>query len=147
MGTNTTNFSFYKPSGSDSGDDNTWGDAATNSLNKNLDDLDGYLGNTAFGGLLPGPVAEQEYRLFIKIPFPGTITETTTKSSSGTCTATFDINGTDLGGTANSVSSSQSSQAHASDNTFVAGDYIAMTITSNSSCKDLSLSIAVTRTG
>jgi hypothetical protein len=76
----------------------------------------------------------------------GTITETVTKSVSGTCTATFKVNSTALGGTANSVSSAEQSQAHASTNTFVAGDDIVLTVSSNSSCADMSFSIKYTRT-
>ena len=82
----------------------------------------------------------------VKSPHGGTITETTTISVSGTCTATFKINTTALGGTANSVSSGEQSQAQASNNVFSAGDDIVLTVSSNSSCADLSFSIKYTRT-
>jgi hypothetical protein len=96
-------------------------------------------------GFISSP-ANKLYRIAIKMAYAGTITETTTRSASGTCTATFAINGVNLGGTANSVSSSEQSQAHASANTFVAGDDIEMTVSSNSSCVDMSFTIAITRT-
>lgn len=96
-------------------------------------------------GFISSP-SEKDYRIVLKAAHGGTITETTTRSASGTCTATFKINTTALGGTANSVSSSESSQAHASDNAFSAGDDIVLTISSNSSCADLSFTIQYTRT-
>lgn len=47
---------------------------------------------------------------------------------------------------ANSVSSSEQSQSHSSSNAFSAGDDIQLTISSNSSCADLSFTIKYTRT-
>jgi fructose-specific component phosphotransferase system IIB-like protein len=91
-------------------------------------------------------VDNKDYRLVVKAPFAGTITETTTISSAGTATATFKINTTALGGTANSVSSSEQSQSHASANAFSAGDDIVLTVSSNSSCTDLSFTVQFTRT-
>lgn len=96
-------------------------------------------------GLIETP-SNKDYRIVVKAPHGGTITETTTVSASGTCTATFKVNTTALGGTANSVSSSEQSQAHASSNTFAAGDDIVITISSNSSCADMSFTIKYTRT-
>jgi hypothetical protein len=93
-----------------------------------------------------GTVADKDYRVVLKAAHAGTITETTTRSESGTCTATFKINTTNLGGTANSVSSTEQSQAHASANAFSAGDDIVLTVSSNSSCVGLSFSIQYTRT-
>lgn len=90
--------------------------------------------------------SNKSYTLGLKMPFGGTISETTTKSLSGTCTATFKINTTALGGTANSVSSSEQSQAQASANVFVAGDDLVVTISSNSSCVDASCAIKWSRT-
>lgn len=90
--------------------------------------------------------SDKDYRIVVKMAHPGTITETTTVSASGTCTATFKINTTALGGTANSVSSTEQSQAHASANAFAAGDDVVLTISANASCADLSFSIKYTRT-
>lgn len=90
--------------------------------------------------------ANQDYRLIVKIPHGGTITETVTRSESGTCTATFKVNTTALGGTANSVSSTEQAQAQASSNTFAADDDIVVTISSNSSCVGMSFTIKYTRT-
>jgi hypothetical protein len=90
-------------------------------------------------------IDNKDYRIIIKAPHGGTITETTTRCASGTCTATFKINTTALGGTANSVSNSEQSQAHASANTFAAGDDIVITISSNATCQDMSFMIKYTR--
>lgn len=97
------------------------------------------------GGFIASP-SDKDYKIVVKMAHGGTITETTTVSASGTCTATFKVNTTALGGTANSVSSTEQSQAHASSNTFVAGDDIVITISSNTSCADMSFSIKYTRT-
>jgi hypothetical protein len=93
-----------------------------------------------------GTVSDKDYRIVVKIPHAGTITATTTRSESGTATFTFKVNTTALGGTANSVSSSEQSQAHASTNTFVADDDIVITASSNSSCLGASFTIQYTRT-
>lgn len=91
-------------------------------------------------------VTDKDYKLIVKCPFGGTITEVTTICASGTATATTKINTTALGGTANSVSSSEQSQAHSSSNVFVAGDDIVVTASSSSSCLDMTLTIKYTRT-
>ncbi len=99
----------------------------------------------AIGGFIASP-SNKDYRIVVKIPHGGTITETTTISVSGTCTATFKVNSTALGGTANSVSSSEQSQAHSGTNTFVAGDDIALTVSANATCVDMNFTIKYTRT-
>jgi hypothetical protein len=96
-------------------------------------------------GLIPVPT-NQAYNIIINIPYGATITTTTTIATSGTCTATFAINGTAIGGTANSVSSSQNVQTHASSNVASSGATISMTVSSNSTCLGLAFTIAFTRT-
>lgn len=96
-------------------------------------------------GLIETP-ADQQYILITNVPYGGIITETTTRCISGTCTATFKIGGTDLGGTANSVSTSEDVQAHASDNTFSSGNRILLVVSSNSSCSFMSFTIKFTKT-
>lgn len=90
-------------------------------------------------------VADKSYLLVVNVPFAGTISETTTDAETGTATFTFDINGTPLGGTANDVSTVEQSQNHASANTFIAGDNIGLTASSNSSCEGASFTIKYTR--
>ena len=97
------------------------------------------------GGVIEAP-ADGDYKLVVKLPYAATITETTTISTAGTCTATFKINTTALGGTANSVSTTEQSQTHSSSNVASAGDDIVLTISSNSSCEFLSFTIKFTRT-
>jgi hypothetical protein len=108
--------------------------------NLGLDDIVDFI-----SGLIPLPV-DSSYKLIVKAPYAGTITEVTTISASGTCTATFKINTTALGGTANSVSSTEESQAHASANAFVAGDDIVLTVSANATCVDMSFTIKFTKT-
>lgn len=98
-----------------------------------------------FNGLIESP-SDKAYVLILKAAYAGSITETTTQCTSGTCTATFSIEGVNLGGTANSVSSSEQSQAHASANTFAAGETITLTISANSSCVDMRFSITMSKT-
>lgn len=87
---------------------------------------------------------DKSYTIALKARFAGTITEVTTICVSGTCTATVKINTTALGGTANSVSSTESSQTHSTANTFAIGDDIVVTISANSSCTDMALSVKFT---
>jgi hypothetical protein len=88
----------------------------------------------------------QDYRLVVNAPYAGTITATTTRSGAGTATATFKINTTALGGSTNSISTTEQERTHASANAFVAGDDIVVTISSNSACTDVSFLIKFTRT-
>lgn len=64
----------------------------------------------------------------------GTITSTVTDCDSGTATYRVQINGVNVGSTANSVSTTETTQNHSSANTFAVGDTIALVRTSNSSC-------------
>lgn len=144
MPTLTTNYEFKKPLVNDAQDQDLWGGY----LNENWDDIDSKLNQLVLDGIagvIESP-QNQDYKLVVKIPFAGTISETTTISAAGTCTATFKINTTALGGTANSVSTSEQSQAHVANNTFAAGDDIVVTVSSNSSCDRLSFLIKYTRT-
>lgn len=101
---------------------------------------------TEGGSWLIAAPSNKSYTLGLKMPFAGTITETTTKSTSGTCTATFKINSTALGGTANAVSSVEQSQAHSTANAFVAGDDLVVTVSANATCVDGLFAIKWTRT-
>jgi len=76
----------------------------------------------------------------------GTVTKIITECASGTCTLTGKINATSLGGTANSVSSTKTSQAHSSANTFAAGNNLVFTASSNSTCLGMRVTVVTTRT-
>jgi hypothetical protein len=97
-----------------------------------------------WSGYLGSPT-NKTYLLVLKAPHPGRITEVTTKAEAGTCTATVKINTTALGGTANSVSTTEQSQAISSANVFAADDDINLTISSSSSCAGLSFTIKYQR--
>ena len=89
--------------------------------------------------------ANKDYTLLVDAPYALTITEAATQSASGSCTATFKINTTALGGTANSVTSTKQLQAQGSANAVAAGDKIVMTISANASCADLVWRLTYTR--
>ena len=91
-------------------------------------------------------VANQDYVLWWDAPFAGRIFKVRTKSQSGTCTLTGKVNTTALGGTANSVSSTATEQAHSTSNTFVKGDKLLFTISANSTCIDMAVAFYVIRT-
>lgn len=74
-----------------------------------------------------------------------TITDVVAISDSGTCTLTISIDGTDLGGSSNSVSTTESVENHTTDNVVNAGDDIEYTIASNSNCKHISITLQGTR--
>jgi hypothetical protein len=101
---------------------------------------------TDYLAVLIAAAENKDYVVTQKMPFAGTITDTTTRCASGTCTATFKINTTALGGSANSVSSTESSVARSTSNTFSAGDDIVITISANSSAVDVAATITFTRT-
>lgn len=69
------------------------------------------------------------------------VTEVVTRSASGTCTLTGSIDGVSLGGTANSVSTTEQEQAHTSANTVAAGADLVFTPSSVSSCLNMSVSV------
>lgn len=90
-------------------------------------------------------VEDRTYHLALNTPFAMEITSVTTDCDSGTCTATVKINGTSLGGTANSVSTTEQTQAHTTANQAVAGDDVTVVISSNSSCEGMRLSMKFNR--
>ena len=96
--------------------------------------------------MLPGPVPDGDYTLVLKAPHAGTITETTAKCISGSCTATLKINSTPVGGAAHSVSSSEVSTSRSSANEFAAGDDIVLTVSAGVLLQGLMFSIKYTRT-
>lgn len=90
-------------------------------------------------------VANQDYTIVLRMPVAGTIIETSSKCVSGTATATFKVNTTALGGTANAVSSTQVNTTQSSSNTFAANDLIVVTMSANSSCLGAAFTIKYTR--
>lgn len=88
----------------------------------------------------------KDYRLVINSQEARTVTNVTTRSSAGTCTLTVKLNTTALGGSANSVSTSETSQAHSSSNVVQIGDDIVFTVSASSSIEGLSILISGTMT-
>jgi hypothetical protein len=86
----------------------------------------------------------KDYRVVVNSALARTITGVTTRSSTGTCTLTVKINTTALGGTANSVSSTESTQAHTSANAVAVGDDIVFTVSANSSAENVSVTLTGT---
>jgi hypothetical protein len=70
-----------------------------------------------------------------------TVTSVVTDCASGTCTLTGAIEGVSLGGTANSVSTTKTSQAHSSANVVAVGEDLVFTPSSVSSCLDMYVSV------
>lgn len=85
-----------------------------------------------WSGMIETPEHNKTYTLVLKAPFAGTIHETTTDCGSGSGTARFKIEGVNLGGTINTVTTSEQSQTHNSANVFASGDTVSMTMTSDS---------------
>lgn len=84
--------------------------------------------------------------VLINAPFGFTISSITSKCASGSCTATFKIAGVALGGGANSVSTTEQTVTHTSDNVVSASDDVICTISSASSCLSAIFTIVYTRT-
>ena len=88
----------------------------------------------------------KDYRVVINSALARTIASVTTKSSAGTCTLTVKINASALGGTANSVSTSEQTQAHSSANALSVGDDIVLTFSSVSAVENVSVLLSGTMT-
>lgn len=85
---------------------------------------------------------DKDYRVVVNSALARTITSVTTRSSTGTCTLTVKIGTTALGGTANSVSTSEQTQAHSSANAVAVGDDIVLTVSANAGAEDVSVTLA-----
>lgn len=99
---------------------------------------------TAFMAFLIETPDDKDYRVLLNSPIAFTINSVTTKSSTGTCTMTGKINTTALGGTANSVSTSESEQTHTTSNSVAIGDDVVLTVSSNSGAENVSVTITCT---
>lgn len=88
------------------------------------------------GVFIEGNAENKTYDILLNVPFKCQIYEVYSKCASGTATATVKINGVALGGSANSVSSSEQVQSHSSAYTVNPGDDITVTFSSVSSCVD-----------
>jgi hypothetical protein len=96
--------------------------------------------------LLYGTISNTQYKIATDMSFGGTITQVSAISTSGTGTMEVLINSTPLGGTANAVSSVQSTQNHSTSNVFVATDSISLSFSSTSSLNNVTVKILYSRT-
>ena len=119
-----------------------------NAVMKSLRDLGG-----DFDGVLSQPISahwlieaadDKTYTVIQKSAQAFTISEVTTITTAGTCTVTITINGTPLGGTANSASTVEQTQTHSSSNAVAIGDTVAIVVSSNASAEGLTVDIAGT---
>lgn len=89
-------------------------------------------------------VEDGDLTVILNMPYAVTITSVTTKCTTGTATLTVKIGSTALGGTANSVSTSEQTQEHSSANAMTAGDDLVFTFSSVSGCENVSVTVAGT---
>lgn len=139
----TTNFSYTYVTPFDPAYKDLWG-PVYNTLHTNWDNINGRVGI-----LIPLRLPEDAtFYVTRYFPYPFTIEKVVSQCSAGTATATVKINGTSLGGTANSVSTSTQTQSHSSANTLSEGDDLTVVLSSTSSdCADVTLEILGKRTG
>lgn len=102
-------------------------------------------GQTEGGSFSIAFPSNQSYRAKINASFGFTIQSITSRCSSGSCTATFNINGTNLTGTANAVSTTEQTQSYTGNNVVNAGDDVNCVISSNAACQFAIFEIAYTR--
>lgn len=89
---------------------------------------------------------DKDYKIIVKSPVAFTITAVTTICTAGTATLTGKINATALGGTANSVSTSEQEQSHSTSNAAAVGDDLVLTVSSASGCEMMTFTVAGTVT-
>lgn len=145
------------PRGSDVGSIYTWaaalctvltrrfatGEGATGSVSDALATKAGLTQTASGHWLIPDP-EDKTYTVIQKSAYAFTITEVTTITAAGTATVTVKINGTSLGGSANSASTTEQSQSHTTANEVAVGDTLAIVVSSTSSCERLTVDIAGT---
>lgn len=90
-------------------------------------------------------VANQDYLVWLKVPFALTVVDMTTISASGTCTLVAKKNTTAITGLSNSVSTSEVTNVATAGNVFAAGDDLRLTVSANSACSFMSVTVSFTR--
>ena len=91
--------------------------------------------------------ADETFVLCQYAPFPFTINSSVTDCNGGTATYRLQIEGVNVGSTANAVSTTEESQAHATANAVVLGDTVQLVKTSNAACVMGRVTVLCTRTG
>lgn len=90
--------------------------------------------------------ANKDYKLALDAAEEREVYEVVTICESGTCTVTIKTDSTALGGTANSASSTQQIQTHSSANTWNVDEDLVATISANSNCVGLTVTVKTRRT-
>lgn len=90
--------------------------------------------------------SDRDYVIIQNNDVDRTIYETVTDADNGTCTVTFKINSTALGGSAHSASSTEEVISRTSDNVLGVGDDLIATVSANADCRMLRLNAKTTRT-
>ena len=85
-----------------------------------------------------------DYRVVVNSAVARNITDVTTVCTTGTATLTVKTNATALGGSANSVSTSEQSQSHTGSNSVSIGDDVVLTFSSTSGAENVSVKISGT---
>src|SRR3990172_1706299 len=87
----------------------------------------------------------KEYFLATYLPFGGQVESITTQSVEGTCRLDGYIDGYVLGGSYNSVSSTEETQYHTSDNVFAIGQTLSIILSATPGCSDVLFTIKFIR--
>ena len=85
--------------------------------------------------------ADDKDYTFVSWGYAWTIDRVVTKCTAGTCTVVVSIDGVNLGGPANSVSTGEDTQAHTSANNVVVGQDITITISSNAAAEGVAVTL------
>jgi hypothetical protein len=121
--------------------------AAMNFLGGERDLLEALI--AAFGtdelSILIETVEDRSYHMVVDAKFARAVNEITTVSEAGTCTVTGLIDGVALGGTENSASVTEETQAHSADNEIEIGTDFVLAVSDNASCENLTVTIKTTR--
>lgn len=120
-------------------------DDALNTLNTAIAAKPVVTQTEALFGYLSSP-GNGDHQIALKSPVGFTIEEVTTKADSGSIVATWKIDGVALGGAANTVSTSEDTQVHSSNNVVAVDQDITLTTSSDSSCTGFAFTMKLTRT-
>lgn len=91
-------------------------------------------GNVGFTWSYAGTIADGDQVVVMKAPYAFRITETVSRCTSGTATATPKIDGSAIGGSAHSVSSTEEPIGRSSSNVVSADQDVIVTFASSSTC-------------
>lgn len=99
----------------------------------------------SFSGIIKAPL-NQDYRVWERVTFNGTVQRFTVKCSTGSLTAGLKINSTVVGNCSLPVSTSQVTSTTVSPNTMTAADTLVITVSSVTSPGDFSFTVDYTWT-